>query len=86
MVVEVDGAQAPGRVIRILEQVAGALEEAHVAGLIHRDIKPANIMLTTLGLDPDAAKVLDFGLVRPVERAQPLAAADRRQAVACGAQ
>jgi serine/threonine-protein kinase len=67
-VVEVAGAQTPARVIRILERVAGALEEAHQAGLIHRDIKPSNIMLTRQGLDMDAPKVLDFGLVRPVNR------------------
>ena len=63
-VVAVDGAQSAGRVTRVLSQVADALGEAHEVGLIHRDIKPANIMLTHQGSDRDAAKVLDFGLVR----------------------
>jgi serine/threonine-protein kinase len=69
-VVSIDGPQPAARVIKIIEQTAGALQEAHAAGLIHRDIKPANIMLTRQGNDPDAAKVLDFGLVRSINRGE----------------
>ena len=58
------GPQPPGRVIHILSQVAGALQEAHSVGLIHRDVKPANIILCQRGGAPDVAKVVDFGLVR----------------------
>lgn len=59
------GPQPPGRVIAILEQVCGSLSEAHGRGLVHRDVKPANIILTERGGEPDVAKVVDFGLVKP---------------------
>jgi serine/threonine-protein kinase len=50
----------------ILEQVCGALHEAHCAGLVHRDVKPANMIVCQRGGDGDVAKVLDFGLVKVI--------------------
>lgn len=65
-VVEGQGRLPQARVLHLMKQVAGALAEAHEAGLIHRDIKPSNIMLCKRGGLFDIAKVLDFGLVRVI--------------------
>ncbi|MFN9912668.1 MAG: serine/threonine-protein kinase, partial [Pirellulaceae bacterium] len=60
------GALQPGRAVYLLRQVCDALTEAHSRQLIHRDVKPANIMVTELGGAYDVAKLLDFGLVKPM--------------------
>jgi serine/threonine-protein kinase len=50
-------------VLRIVAEVADALDYAHENGVVHRDIKPANIML----LNDGTVKVTDFGIARVVE-------------------
>lgn len=62
------GSQPASRVVHILLQVCGSLKEAHEHGLVHRDIKPQNIMLSMRGGAYDVVKVLDFGLVKKVDR------------------
>lgn len=67
-VVEEGGPLEAARVVHLLHQAAGAIAEAHAAGLIHRDLKPENLMVCEQGGVFDVAKVLDFGLVREIEK------------------
>jgi serine/threonine-protein kinase len=66
------GPQPASRVIHMLRQVCGSLEEAHRRGLVHRDIKPNNIFACMIGIEYDFIKVLDFGLVKNVSRKETL--------------
>jgi ABC-type amino acid transport substrate-binding protein len=50
----------PELAVKVVEQVAAALDEAHAADLIHRDVKPSNILIA----GRDFVYLIDFGLAR----------------------
>lgn len=64
-----EGPISPDRVIKIMRQVCGALDEAHMQGIIHRDLKPENVVLTNRAGETDFVKVLDFGIAARTESA-----------------
>ncbi|WP_281360625.1 serine/threonine-protein kinase [Lentzea indica] len=57
-----EGTVEPARAVRIVEQVASALDAAHADGLVHRDVKPSNILVTS----GDFVYLVDFGIARSV--------------------
>jgi serine/threonine-protein kinase len=48
-------------------EIADALDKAHRQHIVHRDLKPSNVMLTRNG-----AKLLDFGLAKLKQDAEPV--------------
>jgi serine/threonine-protein kinase len=62
-----DGVFSEARVLRVAEQIAAALDDAHKLGIVHRDLKPGNLF----ELNDGRIKIIDFGLGRlyaPSER------------------
>lgn len=55
-----DGPMAPERAVRVVEQIAAALDAAHASGLVHRDVKPSNALMT----DHDFVYLIDFGIAQ----------------------
>jgi serine/threonine-protein kinase len=62
----------PDEVVRIVAEVADALDYAHQRQLLHRDVKPANILLAKLDSGGWRAMLADFGIARRVDDSSSL--------------
>lgn len=60
-----EGPRYPAWALRIIEQVAKALQAAHRIDVLHRDVKPSNILLDVDGF----AYLIDFGIARALDEA-----------------
>jgi serine/threonine-protein kinase len=61
------GAMDELRSLRVIQQIARALDHAHKHDLVHRDVKPDNIILTEGGV----AKLCDLGLAKDLGSSTP---------------
>nr|MBA2544577.1 serine/threonine protein kinase [Deltaproteobacteria bacterium] len=57
-----DGPVPVLRALGIVRQIASALSETHVVGVVHRDLKPSNIMWRRDRNGDDRITIVDFGI------------------------
>jgi eukaryotic-like serine/threonine-protein kinase len=83
-ILEKEGPMPAERVLRIMEQVCGSLEEAHSHGIVHRDLKPDNVVICDKPGRKDWVEVLDFGIAKRSSETDPNEAKLTQQGMVLG--
>jgi serine/threonine-protein kinase len=65
------------KLLRRFTDVCNAIDYAHNRGVLHRDIKPSNIIVGKFG----ETLVVDWGLAKPLGRAEPVLPSEERPLV-----
>jgi serine/threonine-protein kinase len=60
------GVLSADEVLRVVDQLAAALDYTHAAGLVHRDVKPSNVTVD----DQLRVTLTDFGIARALDSAR----------------
>ncbi len=75
--------RTPARIVRVITDVAKALDYAHSRRVLHRDIKPANFLIAGPGSgDNERTLLADFGIARALDDATNLTATGSLMATA----
>jgi len=65
-IIAAKGPLSLAKTLWLMEQVCNGVHAAHKQDVIHRDLKPHNIMISRVSGDDTVAKVLDFGISKPL--------------------
>src|SRR5262249_21513700 len=58
-------------ILKLVADVAGAVQYAHQNGIIHRDLNPENILVTE-EMGSSVPKIIDFGIAKALAPPSPL--------------
>src|SRR5690606_6456078 len=51
----------------VMEQIGAGIQAAHHLNIVHRDLKPSNVVVARISGDAAVAKILDFGISKPLD-------------------
>ena len=66
-IVVAQGGLSLAKCLWVMEQICSSVNAAHKMQVVHRDIKPNNVMISAVSGDTMIAKILDFGISKPLQ-------------------
>jgi len=65
--IRANGKLTLSQALPLIQQIASALDYAHMQGLVHRDIKPSNVLLDMTSTNNIRAILTDFGIAKIIQ-------------------